>query len=168
MTTFLAAHAPKRNPAHFRGVSPRATELPVVEQQQPLGPDLRNIPGVALRRPGLPRGASFFAGLLARSISRYATRLVLSEIALTHGKPEAHYASRSSQDVTMRFTVHAEQRRGPVEFEFASAVEAIRMAAGATRLYIYDDEMDEAYWPNTFAELHKVFLPQGDPAPCEV
>jgi hypothetical protein len=37
------------------------------------------------------------------------------------------------------------------------------MAAGATRLYIYDDEMGEAYWPNTFVELHKVCLPQGEP-----
>jgi hypothetical protein len=68
----------------------------------------------------------------------------------------------------MRFTVHAERRRGPVEFELASAIEAISkawqlMAAGATRLYIYDDETDEAYWPNTFAELHKVCHPQGEP-----
>ena len=71
----------------------------------------------------------------------------------------------------MRFTVYAEQRRGPVEFEFASAIEAISkawqlMAAGATHLYIYDDDTDEAYWPNTFVELHKACLTQGD-APCE-
>jgi hypothetical protein len=61
----------------------------------------------------------------------------------------------------MRFTVHAEQRREPVEFEFATAIEAISkawqlMSAGATHLYIYDDETDEAHWPNTFTELHKV------------
>ena len=60
----------------------------------------------------------------------------------------------------MRFTVHAEQRRGPVDFEFATAIEAISkawqmMSAGATHLYIYDDETDQAYWPNTFTELHK-------------
>jgi hypothetical protein len=69
----------------------------------------------------------------------------------------------------MRFTVHAEQRREPVEFEFASPIEAISkawqlMAAGATHLYIYDDDTDEAYWPNTFVELHKACLTQGDPA----
>ncbi len=61
----------------------------------------------------------------------------------------------------MRFTVHAEQCCGPAEFEFATAIEAISkawqlMAAGATGLYIYDDEVDGAYWPNTFTELHKV------------
>jgi hypothetical protein len=60
----------------------------------------------------------------------------------------------------MRFTVHAEQRRGSVEFEFATAIEAISkawqlMAAGATGLYVYDDETDETYWPNSFAELHR-------------
>jgi hypothetical protein len=60
----------------------------------------------------------------------------------------------------MRFTVHAERPRETVEFEFARAIEAISkawqlMSAGATRLYIYDDETDDAYWPNRFAELHK-------------
>jgi hypothetical protein len=30
------------------------------------------------------------------------------------------------------------------------------MATGATGLYIYDDETDEAYWPNDFAGLFKV------------
>jgi hypothetical protein len=67
------------------------------------------------------------------------------------------------RDVDMRFTVHAEQHRGPVEFEFATAIEAISkawqlMAAGATGLYIYDDETDGAYWPNTFTELHKASI----------
>jgi hypothetical protein len=61
----------------------------------------------------------------------------------------------------MRFTVHAEQSRGPVEFHRATAFEAITtgwelMGAGATGLYIYDDEMDAAYWPDEFAELHMI------------
>jgi hypothetical protein len=29
------------------------------------------------------------------------------------------------------------------------------MAARATGLCIYDEETGRAYWPNTFAELHK-------------
>jgi hypothetical protein len=61
----------------------------------------------------------------------------------------------------MRYTIHAEQRRAPVEFEYATAAEAVckawsLMATGATGLYIYDDETDEAYWPNEFAGLFKV------------
>jgi hypothetical protein len=48
-----------------------------------------------------------------------------------------------------------------VEFEYATAAEAVckawsLMATGATGLYIYDDETDEAYWPNEFAGLFKV------------
>jgi hypothetical protein len=110
---------------------------------------------------GLSRGASFFAWPHARSINRYAARLVLSEIALTHGKAGAHYGSQSTQDVDMRFTVHAEQSRGPVEFHRATASEAITtgwelMDAGATGLYIYDDEIDAVYWPDEFAELHMI------------
>jgi hypothetical protein len=58
----------------------------------------------------------------------------------------------------MSFTVHAEQHRGPIEYECATAAEAVRRAcrligAGATGLYIYDDELDETYWPQKFAEL---------------
>jgi hypothetical protein len=61
----------------------------------------------------------------------------------------------------MRYTVHAERRRAPMEFEFATAAEAVciawsLMATGATGLYIYDDETDEAYWPNDFAALFTV------------
>jgi hypothetical protein len=63
----------------------------------------------------------------------------------------------------MRFTVHAEQYRKPVDFEFATAIEAISKAwqlaaARATGVYIFDDETDRAYWPNTFAELHRVSI----------
>jgi hypothetical protein len=63
----------------------------------------------------------------------------------------------------MRFIVHAEQTSAPVDFEFATAVEAISkawqlMAAGATGLRIYDEETGRAYWPNTFAELHKTSI----------
>jgi hypothetical protein len=63
----------------------------------------------------------------------------------------------------MRFTVHAEQCREPVEFEFATAIEVISkawqlVAANATGVYIYDNETDMAYWPNTFGELHKVSI----------
>jgi hypothetical protein len=48
-----------------------------------------------------------------------------------------------------------------VEFHRATAFEAITtgwelMDAGATGLYIYDDEMDAAYWPDEFAELHMI------------
>jgi hypothetical protein len=92
---------------------------------------------------------------------RHAACSVLSEIALTQGKPGAHYGWRSTEDVHMRFTVHAEQSHGPVEFHRATAFEAITtgwelMDAGATGLYIYDDEMDAAYWPDEFAELHVI------------
>lgn len=63
----------------------------------------------------------------------------------------------------MRFTVHAEQSREPIEFEFATAIEAVSkawqlLAARASGVYVYDDETDMAYWPNTFAELHKVSI----------
>jgi hypothetical protein len=66
----------------------------------------------------------------------------------------------------MRYTIHAEQRRAPVEFEFATAAEAVckawsLMGTGATGLYIYDDETDEAYWPNEFAGLFKVSASEG-------
>jgi hypothetical protein len=59
----------------------------------------------------------------------------------------------------MKYTVHAEQRRGPVEFTLATPFDAITKAwelldAGGTGLYIYDDEMDAVFWPDEFAELH--------------
>jgi hypothetical protein len=61
----------------------------------------------------------------------------------------------------MRFTDHAEQHRTPVEYELATAIEAISkawtlMGAGATGVYIYDDEMDQAYWPHEFSALRAV------------
>jgi hypothetical protein len=61
----------------------------------------------------------------------------------------------------MRYTVHAEQRRAPVEFEFATAAEAVckawnLMGTGATGLYVYDDETDETFWPDEFAGQFKV------------
>jgi hypothetical protein len=66
----------------------------------------------------------------------------------------------------MRYTVHAEQRRTPVEFEFATGAEAVckawsLMATGATGLHIYDDETDEPYWPSEFAGLFKVRAPEA-------
>jgi hypothetical protein len=39
------------------------------------------------------------------------------------------------------------------------------MGTGATGLYIYDDEEDEAYWPNEFAGLFKVHASQAAHAP---
>jgi hypothetical protein len=58
----------------------------------------------------------------------------------------------------MRFTVHAEQLRCPVEFQAATAIEAVSKAwqlleAGAAGLYIYDDEKDQAFWPERFGDL---------------
>jgi hypothetical protein len=53
----------------------------------------------------------------------------------------------------MSFTVNAEQHRGLVECESATARFAKPAAAGATGRYIYDDELDETYWPQNFAEL---------------
>jgi hypothetical protein len=75
----------------------------------------------------------------------------------------------------MRYTVHAEQPRGPVEFHRATAFEAITTGralidAGATGLYIYDDEIDAAYWPDEFAELHAMTVAarSGDPGPFPI
>ena len=60
----------------------------------------------------------------------------------------------------MRFTVHAKHNREPVERRFASAIEATSeawrlLAAGATGVYIFDDNTDKAYWPDGFAELRR-------------
>jgi hypothetical protein len=60
----------------------------------------------------------------------------------------------------MRFTVHAKHNREPIERRFTNTVEATReawrlMAAGATGVYIFDDNTDKAYWPEGFAELHR-------------
>jgi hypothetical protein len=70
------------------------------------------------------------------------------------------------RDVAMSFTIHAEQRRGLIECECATAAEAVSkawnlMGAGATGLYIYDDELDETFWPNKFVELHKMSILEG-------
>ena len=61
----------------------------------------------------------------------------------------------------MRFTVHAERHRVPIEFRVGTAIEAISkawkvMGDAATGVYIYDDELDAAYWPDQFAELVQV------------
>jgi hypothetical protein len=58
----------------------------------------------------------------------------------------------------MRFTVHAKHNREPIERRFASAIEATSeawrlLAAGATGVYIFDDNTGKAYWPDGFAEL---------------
>jgi hypothetical protein len=71
-----------------------------------------------------------------------------------------HDFTAHSEAAVMRFTVHADQHSGPVEFQFASAIEAIskawqQVSAGANGLYIYDDEKDEAFWPDRFADLHR-------------
>jgi hypothetical protein len=60
----------------------------------------------------------------------------------------------------MRFTVHAKHNREPIERRFATAIEATHdawrlMAAGATGVYIFDDNTDKAYWPDRFVELHR-------------
>jgi hypothetical protein len=62
----------------------------------------------------------------------------------------------------MRYTVHAELHQ-PVEYEVETAIEAINkawklMGGGATGVYIYDDEVDAAFWPDEFAELHRVWM----------
>jgi hypothetical protein len=63
----------------------------------------------------------------------------------------------------MRYTVHAERHRESIEFRVWTAIEAISkawklMGDGATRVYIYDDEVDAAYWPDQFAELVQVIM----------
>jgi hypothetical protein len=60
----------------------------------------------------------------------------------------------------MRFTVHAKHYREPIERRFANAIEATHdawrlMAAGATSVYIFDDDTDKTYWPDRFVELHR-------------
>ena len=66
----------------------------------------------------------------------------------------------------MRFTVHAEQHCAPVEYALATAIEAISkawtlMGAGATGVYIYDDDIDEAFWPHEFSALRTVSMAEG-------
>jgi hypothetical protein len=66
----------------------------------------------------------------------------------------------------MRFTVHADRHRIPVEYELATAIEAISkawtlMGAGASGVYIYDDEMDQAYWPHEFSALRTVSIAEA-------
>jgi hypothetical protein len=60
----------------------------------------------------------------------------------------------------------AEQHRTPVEFELGTAIEAISKAwtligAGATGVYIYDDEMDQTYWPHEFSALGTVSMSES-------
>ena len=60
----------------------------------------------------------------------------------------------------MRFTVHAKHNREPIGRRFASAIEATSeawrlMAAGATGVYIFDDNTGKAFWPDEFAELRR-------------
>jgi hypothetical protein len=60
----------------------------------------------------------------------------------------------------MKYTVYAETHRGPIEFMVGTAIEAISkawklMGDRATGIYIYDDEVDAAYWPDQFAELQR-------------
>jgi hypothetical protein len=59
----------------------------------------------------------------------------------------------------MRFIVHADHKRAPIECRFASAIDATREAwrlvtVGATGVYIFDDTTGKAYWPDHFAELY--------------
>jgi hypothetical protein len=60
-----------------------------------------------------------------------------------------------------RYTVHAERYRVSIEFRAGTPWEAISkarklMGNGATGVYIYDDEVDAAYWPDQFAKLVQV------------
>jgi hypothetical protein len=60
-----------------------------------------------------------------------------------------------------RYTVCVERHRVSVEFRAGTAWEAISkarklMGSGAAGVYIYDDEVDAAYWPDQFAELVQV------------
>jgi hypothetical protein len=72
----------------------------------------------------------------------------------------------------MRYTIHGEQLRAP--WSSRMRPQRRRSATGATALYIYDDETDEAYWPNEFAGLFKVRAseaahpeaPTRDPITC--
>jgi hypothetical protein len=60
----------------------------------------------------------------------------------------------------MRFTVHAEHNRGPIERGFAGAFDAIReawrlLAEGAMGVYIVDNKTKEVFAPDRFFELHR-------------
>ncbi len=61
----------------------------------------------------------------------------------------------------MRYLVHADQARRPVEFEFQTAAEAIAkawslMGSGATDLYIFDKYTYEAFSPGEFVGLFRM------------
>jgi hypothetical protein len=65
------------------------------------------------------------------------------------------------QVARMRYTVHAERHRLIIEFRVGTAIEAISkawkvMGDAAAGVYIYDDEVDAAYWPDQFSELVQV------------
>jgi hypothetical protein len=66
----------------------------------------------------------------------------------------------------MRYTVHAELGQMPIEYEYATAVEAISnawklMRRGAKKVYIFDDKADAAYWPHEFCDLHRVSMAEA-------
>ena len=67
------------------------------------------------------------------------------------------------QVARMRYTVHAERHRLIIEFRVGTAIEAISkawkvMGDAAAGVYIYDDEVDAAYWPDQFSELVQVIM----------
>ncbi len=68
----------------------------------------------------------------------------------------------------MRYTVHTEQHSGALAFEVATAIEAISkawklMSAGASGVYIYDDDTDEVFWPDKFAALFSIRMVETTP-----
>ena len=60
----------------------------------------------------------------------------------------------------MRYVVHAEQHREPIEFAFQTAAEAVSkawslMGSGATDLYIFDNDTYEVFFPDEFVGLFR-------------
>jgi hypothetical protein len=66
----------------------------------------------------------------------------------------------------MRYVVHAEQHREPIEFPFQTAAEAVSkawslMGSGATDLYIFDNDTYEVFFPDEFAGLFRTTAASG-------
>ena len=54
----------------------------------------------------------------------------------------------------------------PIEYEHATAVQAISRAwmllgRGAKKVYIFDDKVDQAFWPHEFCDLHRVSMAEA-------
>jgi hypothetical protein len=90
-----------------------------------------------------------------RRLAGYAR---VSEIGLTSGQSGHCYPSPSNQDAPMRYVVHAQKHREPVQFAFSTAADAVAtawrmMRSGATGLYIFDNETYETFFPSEFVGL---------------